>query len=76
MGPITKRKISQWKQKSEMMKLADKNFKMATISMFKEIKKNMNIRNAHIKKWNQMEILKIKRIISARKISLMDLTAD
>lgn len=59
-----------------MMKLADKNFKMAPINMFKEIKKNMNIRNVHIKKWNHMEILKIKKIVSARKISLMDLTAD
>lgn len=35
-----------------MMELADKNFKTATIHMFKELKKNVNIRSEQIKNFN------------------------
>ena len=64
-----------------MVELADKNFKAATINMLKELKKNMNMRSEQIENFNKKKEWDVyfwneKEVISAIKISLMDLTAD
>lgn len=38
---------------TEMVELADKNFKRATINMFKELKTNVNIRSEQIENFNK-----------------------